>query len=138
MLETLHIAILVLAGGVILFADHEAFGYLTGKTPILDRARTMLLHRLVWVLLFGMIITGVLMAYPQWSDLWPEPLFRLKLAFVVLLFTNSFVINAFMSHAFATPFRELPRSFKVLLIVSGGASALGWLGAAGIGLYLFG
>lgn len=138
MLETLHVGILILAGGVILFADHDALGYLRGKTPLLDKRRTMAFHHAVWVLLAGMIATGALMAYPQWSDLWAEPLFRLKLCFVGILLINSFAITALMPVAFTTPFADLPSRRKAMLFVSGAASGLGWLGAIAIGLYLFG
>lgn len=138
MLQTLHVGILIVAAVVILFADHEAFGYLSGRTPLLDRRRTMVLHHVVWVLLAGMIATGLSMAVPVWDYLWPEPLFRLKLAFVGVLILNSLVINALMSHAFETPFRELSRARQLLLFASGAASTIGWLGAAGVGLYVFG
>jgi hypothetical protein len=91
----------------------------------------------VWVLLFGMIITGVLMAYPQWGDLWPEPLFRLKLSLVGLLFLNSFAITAIMPAAFETPFASLSRSHQTHMLISGAVSGLSWVGAIAIGLYLF-
>lgn len=138
MLGTLHVGILLVAAVVILYADHQAFEYLRGKVQVLDKRRTMMLHHAVWVLLAGMILTGVLMTYSFWGDLWALSEFRLKMFFVGALVVNSLFIHTFMHDAFTVPFTQLPRSRKYAMVASGAVSALGWLGAAGMGLYLFG
>lgn len=137
-MEELHVGILIIAACVIVYADHEAYLYLSGRVPLLDRRRTTMLHHAVWALLAGMILTGTLLASRSWSYFLSDPLFVLKLCLVGLLVANSFVINALMAHAFEVPFAQLSAARRRALIASGAASAIGWIGAASLGLYLFG
>lgn len=137
MLENLHLGILIAAVGVIAYADHQALRYLNGTHPVLDRRRTMILHHAVWILLAGMILTGVALAWRGLGFYLAVPAFQLKLFFVGILVVNSFVITRIMPHAFAVPFAQLPAAQKRAMFVSGLASGTGWVGAIALGLYLF-
>lgn len=137
MLENLHIGILLVAVGIIAYADHQALGYLRGTHPVLDKRRTMILHHAVWALLGGMILTGLALAWRGLGFYLTVPAFQLKLFFVGILVVNSFVITRIMQHAFITPFAQLSSAQRRMMFVSGLASGIGWVGAIALGLYLF-
>lgn len=56
--------------------------------------------------------------------------------FVLVLVVNSFFIGALMKTATTQSFASLPSRTKHFLIASGGASALGWIGAFVAALYM--
>lgn len=134
-LITIHLTILALTALVIAYADHEAFAYFRGKKPLLDKKRTTILHYLVWAGLAGMIASGLTMALPGLSYYLSEPEFLLKMGFVLVLIVNSLFITRLFPIASETPFAELPEKTKLLLLISGGASTVSWLGAFIIGYF---
>lgn len=134
-LVTIHLTTLILTALVILYADHEAFAYFRGKKLLLDTQRTALLHYLVWAGLLGMIATGLTMALPGLSYYLSRPEFLLKMGFVLVLIINSLFITRLFPIASKTPFAELPEKTKMLLLLSGTASTISWLGAFVIGYF---
>jgi len=137
-LSFLHVTILILVALVILYADHEGFAYFTGKKQTLSAKFIKWSHGLVWTGLAGMIITGVLLALPRWTFLLQEPVFYAKMGFIAVLIVNAFAIGELSVHTTETPFKELPKVKQRVLLVSGALSAIGWLGAAAIGLIFLG
>jgi len=111
--------------------------YLLGKKETLPKNLVTWAHRIIFVGLLGMILTGVTMVIPMREYLLSQPNFYVKLAFVLALFINAFVIGIHMKQTFTTPFKQLPRNEKRKLIVSGAVSTLSWIGAILGGLYLF-
>ena len=135
MLTTLHLLTLGLTALVILYSDHKGFEYFTGKAQTLSSSFIAWSHRLVWTGLLGMIVTGVLLAIPRWTFLLQEPTFYVKMGFVAVLIVNAFAIGELSTHTEETPFKELPKEKQRVLLVSGALSAIGWAGAAVIGLF---
>ncbi len=133
-----HIAILLVTGLVILFADHEAFQYLTGKKATLDPKRTKLLHNLVWAGLAGMIGTGIYMTWPNTLMLLSVPGFQIKAAFILVLVVNALFIGNLMKLAFEKPFKDLSSGQKGMLVLSGAVSSISWLGATLAAILNFG
>jgi len=133
-----HVSILALTALVILFADHEAFQYMTGKKQTLDPKKTKLLHNLVWVGLLGMIGTGLWMTWPNTLFLFTVPGFQIKAAFIAALFVNAFFIGSLMKLAFEKPFASLSQAEKTKLMLSGFVSTAGWLGATTAAILTFG
>jgi hypothetical protein len=129
-LVSVHISILVLTGAVILYSDHQALLYLTGKKRLLEKKLMERLHLGVWAGLLGMIGTGLTMALPDIEYYLSLPGFLVKLGFVALLTVNAFFLGALMHVAFEKPFAELSFSQKLQLFLSGAASSIGWIGAA--------
>lgn len=137
-LVTVHIGIFILTALAIVYSDHEAFQYLTGKKPLLNQKRMNTLHYIVLVGLLGMIGTGVIMILPTWKYYFSLPGFWIKMAFVGILITNSFIISSLKSLAFTTSFKELSRQQKMHLFLSGAISSIGWIGALVTALIVLG
>lgn len=133
-----HLGTLALTFLVILYSDHEAFQYITGKQPVLDRKKTMFLHTLVWIGLLGMIGSGLWMAWPNLGVLFSVTGFQIKMAFVALLVVNAIFIGYLMDIAFEKPFKELSKGKQLILLFSGAVSTVGWLGAALSAMLTFG
>jgi hypothetical protein len=136
MLTTLHVIILILTIIVVLFADHEAFDYLRGKKPLLSRQRLELFHRLVWVGLAGMIVTGVLLFLPRRTYLLGDPVFYLKMLFVGFLIVNATVIGQLMHVATKKGYAELSKRERNTIMASGAISFLSWSLAVMLGLLI--
>ena len=134
-MEEVHVAILAVTALAILVADHYGVSYMRGAHATLPKKRVEILHWLVYGGLLGMVATGVYMVAPAWQYYLSDTVFQLKMAFVAVLLVNSFFISILMKYSFTTPFAELSNGQKLLLLLSGGASAMGWIGAAVIGFF---
>lgn len=134
-MEEVHLAILLLTALVIVYADHLGFRYFRGTVRVLDAGRITLLHRIVWVGLLSMILTGVSLAYDRIDYLLSQPVFLLKMGFVLVLIINAGFISALSRLASTVPFSELGARQKTALLVSGALSTISWVGAATIGLF---
>ena len=119
-------------------ADKEAFSWFTGKRELLDARRINRLHSLMWIGLLGMIATGLYMAWPAREFLLREPLFLTKLAFVVALFINGFIIGKLNNIPSHKAFASLSREERLPLFISGGVSLFSWMGAIIVAFVLFG
>ncbi len=132
----IHLFTLGFIAWTVLCADHMAFEWMRGKTQVLDEAKVRRLHKHTWIGLCAMIATGLLMFWPIHEYLLTRPQFYAKMAFVVTLITNGFVIGHLQKVALAKSFKELTFREKLSLIISGLVSTLAWLGAAAGGFYL--
>lgn len=134
----LHLCSLALAGLGVLYADHIAFDWWRGKTQTMTHRSLAIVHWTVTLGLVGLVSTGLLMFWPERMYLLEQPLFILKMCFVVALILNSFVIEHLMHVAARFPYTALTRGQKTPLFVSGAVSIVCWLGAALVALVLFG
>ncbi len=134
-LVTIHLITLLCTVVVILFADHEGFSYMRGKKQTLSHKLTQFFHYGVWVGLCLMITTGVFLALPAWEFYLKDPVFLLKMFFVLVLVVNGVFIGKFTALASEKPFAELPSRMQHTLRVSGALSTIGWVGAAVIGYF---
>lgn len=130
-----HLAVLIITAVGILWADHLGFQYFRGQRETLPARLISRLHYAVALGLVGMIATGAWIASDRWSYLMTQPAFFLKLFFVAVLVINAFFITALMRKATTTPFRALQPRERVVILVSGALSGMGWLGATVIGLF---
>ena len=134
-LEVIHLGILICTGISILYADHMAYQYFKGASQLLDMRITKRFHHAVWFGLFGMVVSGFFLFLPMASYLLGEPSFYLKIAFVLVLFFNAWVIGKISHVAYERPFANLTSQEKNVLILSGGASFFGWVAATLIGFF---
>jgi hypothetical protein len=134
-LENIHLAVLELTAVAILYADHQGFAYLTGKTPLLNRRSIVWPHRLIIGGLMLMIVTGIGLTVPTWEYRFSDPVFYVKMGFVLTLVLNGFAIGKLSRVASERPFMELDTETKRTLLISGALSAIGWVGAALIGFF---
>lgn len=137
MLVTLHVTILILTLLVVVLADEEAFQWITGRKETLDRERMATYHRLTWVGLIGMILSGLALLLPRLSYLAHEPLFIIKMLFVGILVTNAVLIGRLAPLTSTRTFASLTSDERLPLLISGAISTLSWAAVVAIGFYLF-
>lgn len=125
----IHLGTLVLTAGIILAADSTAVAWLRGKRDTVSARSLALLHGAVWAGLATMIASGAYLMWPMREYLVQDIAFWVKMFFVLVLVVNSFFIGALMRHATTTPFRALSQGQQRHVFLSGGASAIGWIGA---------
>jgi hypothetical protein len=134
-LETIHLSTLLVTVIAILYADHLGFEYLRGKRVTIPLVTSNRLHTIVWIGLITMIASGVLLTLREWEELLTEPVFYVKMGFVLVLVMNALAIGK-MSHLSSVhPFKELSPEVQKTLLVSGALSVSGWIGAAVIGMF---
>ena len=133
---TLHVATLLLTALFILYSDHQGFLYFRGKKATLSPTFLAWSHRLVWCGLLLMIVSGILLVLPSWEYRLQQPIFYVKMGFVLVLVVNAFAIGTLSRVAAQKPFAMLSLEEKRTLLLSGTLSAVSWVGAATIG-FLF-
>jgi hypothetical protein len=131
-----HGFIFVVTAAVILYADHRGFNYFRGSESTLPKKFLVWSHRLVWAGLLLMITTGVLLTLPAWEYRLSQPMFFVKMSFVLILIMNAVAIGKLSQKAATVPFVNLTKEEQTTLLVSGGLSALGWVAAASIGFFI--
>lgn len=124
-----HVGTLLLLIPVILFADHEALSWIRGKKETLNEKTLKAVHRLVWTGLIVMIVTGATMFWPLRDYLLYNFAFYAKMVFVGVLIVNSLFVKKFTGIASQRSFESLSAVEKRPLLISGGISAVGWVGA---------
>lgn len=133
----LHGFIFFLTAIVILYSDHRGFNYFRGKEKTLPENFLKMSHRLVWTGLVLMITTGIFLVIPAWEYRLSEPVFYVKMGFVLVLLMNAVAIGKLSKKASHFEFALLTSEEKKTLLVSGGLSAIGWICAASIGVFFF-
>lgn len=132
----IHLGTLLLTAVSILIADKFALAWVSGKKQMLSQKRMRILHLLVGAGLTVMIASGAYMAWPLREYLLGEPAFWTKMLFVTVLVVNSFFIGRAAKLSTTRPFAELTKGEKSTLLISGGVSTIGWLGAFTAALYM--
>lgn len=135
-LVDVHLAVLAITALVILYSDHQGFGYFRGKKALLSPRFVHYSHWIVWVGLVAMIATGVGLVIPSWQVYLMDPAFQLKIGFVVVLVVNGFAIGKLAQVASVKPFALLPKREKRTLMISGSLSVIGWVSSSFIGYFL--
>ena len=133
----IHIFATGFALAVIVMSDKEAFDWMRGKKQMLDPLLLHRLHLLTWTALLALIVSGLILFYPQRTILLTNPLFIMKLLFVAILCVNGILIGRLMGIAQMRPFVSLTSREKMQLLVSGAASFISWAGAFVLGMILF-
>lgn len=119
---------------IILYTDHKGFQYFTGKVATLSPTFIHRSHTAVWIGLLLIIMTGAMLVSRAPAYYFSEPAFLVKMGLVAVLVMNAFAIGSLSKKAATTPFASLTKEEKKTLLVSGGLSALGWVGAITIGM----
>lgn len=132
----LHLTSLAFVVWNVVQADHMGFTWMTGKVDTLNKEKVQKHHTRLWVGLSLMITTGVMLAWPVREYLLTHPQFYIKMAFVITLIANGFIIGALQDLAITRKFSTLSLSEKLPLFISGGLSTLSWIGAATTALFL--
>ncbi len=121
---------------VIAYSDHQGYLYFRGKKRTLSMTFVEWSHRLVWIGLLLIIVTGAALALPAYEYYLTVPAFYVKIGFVGVLVMNAFAIGALAKKASITPFSELSAEERKTLFISGALSFCCWIGAATIGFFI--
>jgi hypothetical protein len=132
---TLHLISLAFVFVVIVCADTQAFSWMSGRKETLDAERLHVYHGLMWLGLALMIGTGLMLFWPAREYLIGNPVFLAKMAFVVVLIGNGFIIGNLMEIAKTRPYKSLTSREKIPIFLSGAVSTIAWISAAGIAFF---
>lgn len=132
----LHLLTLTFVGWNILHADHLGFNWIRGKVLTLDKHKVEKYHKNIWTGLILMIVTGFFLFWPMHEYLLGRLQFWVKMAFVVTLICNAFVVGYLQKKISGKEFKELTLSQKIPLFISGAISTLAWLGAFAGAFYI--
>jgi hypothetical protein len=132
----LHLISLAYVAWNIFHADHMGFDWMRGKVATLDVSRVRKYHHGSWIGLGLMIATGFALFWPLREFLLTRPEFYVKMAFVITLICNGFVIGKLQNTATTKTFASLSATEKLPLIISGAVSTISWVGAAIMAFFL--
>ncbi len=74
-LQTIHLTTLAFTALVILYSDHKGFQYFHGTAPTPTLFFVTWSHRLVWMGLIGMMLSGFFLVFPYWEHYLAQPVF---------------------------------------------------------------
>lgn len=132
----LHLLTLLYIAWTIYHADHMGYEWIRGNVLTIDKKKAQVYHRHTWIALGFMIITGFLVFFPEREYFLTRWQFFVKMAFVVTLICNGFVINYLMKTATKHAFKDLTLSQKIPLLISGAVSTIAWLGATVMAFFI--
>jgi hypothetical protein len=136
MLGAFHGITVLITALFIIYSDHQGYLYFRGKKQTLSPTFITWSHRIVWIGLAIIILTGAALAIPTWEYRLTQGVFYVKMGFVLVLLMNAVAIGKLSHKASNTPFAALSPTEKKTLTVSGALSFLGWVSAAFIGYFL--
>ncbi len=125
----IHLTTLALIAGLVVFADHQAWLWMRGEKETLSSNIMKRIHYATWTGLLIMIGTGIAIALPLKDFLLTNTAFFFKMFFVSALVLNAVVIGFLMKVATERAFASLSLRERIPLLVSGGVSTAGWIGA---------
>jgi hypothetical protein len=125
----IHLTAVFATLSLVVVADTHGLLWVLGKMSILPKRRMELLHRAIWIGLFCIVGAGVTMfsSYPEY--LLTLPAFQLKMFFVAGLLLNAIFIGKHLNSAATRTFASLTGKERLILLLSGAVSTLGWIGA---------
>lgn len=131
-----HLISLLFVAWNVFHADHMGFNWIRGKVKVLDKDTVKKYHNRTWVGFILMIITGLTLFWPTREYLLIRPQFFIKIAFVIAIFCNSFVIGYLSKTSTTKTYTSLSTKEKIPLIISGAVSIISWLGATSMAFFL--
>lgn len=132
----IHAATILLLMPTILYADSIGLAWVRGVTPVVSKRELAFVHRVVFVGLTLMVLSGALMAYPYLGFLLSERSFLLKMPFVLALIVNGIFIERSLEVAALRPYASLTDAEKRKLHVFGAISSISWLTAIACGFFI--
>lgn len=131
-----HLLTLAFVAVTIFQADSLAFSWIRGYEAVIDAEESRKLHKRTWIGLALMIATGVLLFWPGRDYLLTRPQFFIKMAFVLALIVNGFIIGSLQKVATEKSYASLSAREKLPLFISGAVSTISWAGAAIMAFFL--
>lgn len=125
-----HLLSLALVFVSIVLADREAFAWMRGTKQTLNLKTLLRYHRMVYVGLGLMILTGATMFTLAYDELIVSPAFYVKMTFVGILIINSFFVGKLLPVAATRAYASLTKEERWPLMRSAIISTACWVGAA--------
>lgn len=132
----LHIAFIIGTLLLVLYTDEQALMWMLGKKRVLNEKSVRLLHHAIATGLALLLITGGLLYSSAAISYLSNPTFIAKMVAIAALIINTYFIGKFSPLATMHSFKELTRSQRLPLFISGAVSVVGWVGAVVSGLLL--
>jgi hypothetical protein len=133
---TIHLAIAICTGALVLYSDEQAFLWLRGKVDVMIPKRVKVLHHVVSAGLALLMLTGGYM-YAQAADAYLSfPAFAVKMLLILALIINSYFIDRLSTVACERSFRSLSHPERIPLFITGVVSFACWAGAFICGLII--
>ena len=120
----------------VVVTDLLGLSWLLGKRETLPLRVMQTLHRVVWTGLLIMILSGGTMFLSYREYLLSVPAFYVKIAFILTLVINAFFIGRHLAIASERAYSSLARAERIPLLISGGVSAIAWIGIISAALML--
>jgi uncharacterized membrane protein len=132
----LHIASILFVLFFTVRADHMGLRWIMGKDSVLNPVKVERYHKMVWIGLGALIVTGITLFIPLRDYLLTNPRFFVKMWFVGMLVINGVAIGILSKVAVHKSFKELSQKTKIQLFATGAISTICWLGAILGGIFL--
>ncbi len=133
-----HVVFIIITILFVLYSDEQGLTWLLGRKSTLSKKVVDVLHIVVSAGLGGIVFTGGLMFLDRAEYLISQPVFIIKMIFVLALMINAFFIGSLSRIAAKKPYASLTPSERYRVLASGAVSVLGWVGAVICGLVLAG
>jgi len=133
-----HLGFLALAVVGMLLADRLALSWMRGKREVLEEDELERAHWIVTIALSGLVYSGLYLFWPLRDYLLNQPVFWLKMVFILALLINSFFIEALMPHTTRSSHADLEPAQRQKLMLSGAVSFISWVGTVSAAIYIFG
>ncbi len=134
----IHVLAIVVTGLLVLFADEQGLMWMLGRKATLSAKLLTILHRSVSIGLACIILTGAIMVSRDPAYYFANPVFLIKMSFVLVLVVNAFFVGTLSKVATTHAFSDLSPRARTPLLVSAALSVTGWAGALLLGLKLSG
>jgi hypothetical protein len=112
---------------MVTISDFYGLLWVWGKLSMLNLRVLVWLHRIVFVGLGGLILTGLTMVFLNSADYLTNLQFWAKMFFVAVLFWNSFRIGKELNIPSQKTFQELTVLEKRNMLIIGGTSIVAWI-----------
>jgi len=128
-LANVHVTFVFITLGLVVLADSHGLLWLLGKLETLPRQRMELLHKLIWIGLSIVLISGGGMFLLYQEYLVNITAFWIKMTFVSALLINAFFIGKLAHKSYNRPFVLLTHEERMPMFISGAISTAAWIGA---------
>lgn len=124
-----HLTTVVCLIALVVATDTLGLLWVLGKKETLSLRLLETLHRLVWLGLMTMLLSGATMFLSYKDYLLTVPAFFVKIGFITALVVNAVVIGRHLHIPSERSFISLSPRERVPLYVSGAVSTISWVGA---------
>ena len=132
----IHLITLGTVAVYIFISEKQGFAWIRGTKYTLDPTLLKKYHTYIFIGLAGMIMSGLVLFWPERHVLLTTPAFIIKMICVLALIINAFAIESLMGIPTTRPYLSITQREKMRLFTSGTISLMSWIGAGVSALFL--